>query len=304
MGKNGERNDGGVRRIAHGKLKMIYNLGISGHFDVIVSFVLFETSVDEISRAIAQVTASRYNTFVILVDNSVPALQLPEYDSRKVLLIRTGSNLGYGRGHNRAFKLAEGKSRYHIVMNTDLSYGEGVIDGLVDFMDTNPEVGLSMPKVRYPDGRIQRLCRLLPNPLDLIGRRFFRWTKWAKRRNSLYEFHYWNYDSVASFPFLSGCFMMLRSSVLQSVGGFDERYFLYAEDLDLSRRIHSCSKTLFVPYFEVVHEYRSEKGRDVKRLLYGIRSLTQYFNKWGWLIDTERDEINRLTISALQQTHS
>jgi GT2 family glycosyltransferase len=274
---------------------------VSSSFDAIVSLVLFGTATDEVNRAIAQVTGSRCRTFVILVDNTVPPLPLPEYDAAKVLYIQTGANLGYGRGHNRAIRWAEGKSRYHIVMNTDLTFGDGVIDELVGFMDTYPDVGLSMPKVRYPDGRIQRLCRLLPSPVDLLGRRFFGWSAWAKRRNSIYEFHDWNYDSVASFPFLSGCFMMMRSSVLHAVGGFDERYFLYAEDLDLSRRMHACSETLFVPDVEVVHEYRSESGRGLKRLMYGICSLSQYFGKWGWIFDRDRDEINKRTVSALRQ---
>lgn len=269
-------------------------------FDVVVSFVLFQTAIEEVSRAVAQVTASQCKSFVVLVDNSVPALSLPDFDPDKVLVIKTRANLGYGRGHNRAIQWAEGKARYHLVMNTDLTFGSGVIEGLVEFMDARPHVGLSMPKVLYPDGRIQRLCRLLPNPLDLLGRRFFNWSAWAKRRNKLYEFHDWNYDQVASFPFLSGCFMMLRSRILYTIGGFDERYFLYAEDLDLSRRMHACSDTVFVPDFEVVHEYRSEGGRGVKRLLYGIRSLSQYFAKWGWFIDRDRDEINKRTIAALK----
>lgn len=270
-------------------------------YDVVASFVLFGTAVEEVVRAVEQACSNTSDIYVVIVDNSVPPLQLPDFDPTKVHLIQTGANLGYGRGHNVAIDWATGKARYHLVMNTDLTYEAGVIDRLVQFMDTHPSVGLSMPKVRYPDGSIQRLCRLLPSPIDLIGRRFFAWTAWAKRRNKLYEFHDWNYDRVASFPFLSGCFMMLRSSVLHSVGGFDERYFLYAEDLDLSRRIHQCSETLFVPDVEVVHEYRSESGRGFRRLMYGIRSLSQYFGKWGWFIDADRDDINRRTILALNE---
>jgi GT2 family glycosyltransferase len=268
-------------------------------FDVVVSFVLFKTDAEEVSRAVRQACANKSKIFVILVDNSVPPLQLPQFDPARVSVITTHANLGYGRGHNRAVSWAKGKSRYHIVMNTDLTYEQGVIDDLVGFMDAHPNAGLCMPRVRYPDGRIQRLCRLLPSPLDLIGRRFFGWSLWAKSRNERYEFHDWNYDSVASFPFLSGCFMMMRSSVLHAVGGFDERYFLYAEDLDLSRRIHACSETLFVPHVEVVHEYRSEGSRGIRRLLYGIKSLSQYFHKWGWFVDPERDAINQRTLAAL-----
>ena len=268
--------------------------------DVVVSFVLFGTGVDEVNRAVEQALDNQSNVYVVLVDNSVPPLNLPNYDAARVQLIRSGANLGYGRGHNLAIKWGQGRSRYHLVMNTDITYGKGVIDVLTTFMDARLDVGLTMPKVLYPDGSIQRLCRLLPSPADLLGRRFFAWTVWAKRRNRVYEFHDWNYDSVARFPFLSGCFMMMRRSVLETVGGFDERYFLYAEDLDLSRRMHGCSETLFIPDVEVVHEYRSEGGRGLMRLLYGMRSLSQYFAKWGWFFDAERDAINRRTVAALQ----
>ncbi len=270
-------------------------------YDVVASFVLFHTERSEIERTITQMRAANARTMAVLVDNSVPPLDLAWCEAPDVRVIRSGGNIGYGRGHNRAITSTVGLSRYHIVMNTDLTYGAGVIEGLVTFMDQHPSVGLSMPKVRYPDGRIQRLCRLLPNPLDPIGRRFFGFTRWSAERNRRYELHDWGYDSVASFPFLSGCFMMLRRDVLDSIGGFDERYFLYAEDLDLSRRMHAVSETLFVPHVEVVHDYRSEKRRSVRSLLYGVRSLSQYFWKWGWVFDPERERINRATLAALDR---
>jgi GT2 family glycosyltransferase len=274
---------------------------VDSSFDVVVSFVLFNTEIGEVTRAVDQACACDCSTFVILVDNSVPPLPLPTYDRTRVALIRTGANLGYGRGHNRAIAKAEGQSRYHIVMNTDLRYGADVIDSLVKFMDDNQSVGLSMPKVLYPDGRIQRLCRLLPDPLNLIGRRFFPRSAWSIARNQTYEFHDWGYDNIASFPFLSGCFMMMRRSVLDRVGGFDERFFLYAEDLDLSRRLHEVSETLYFPFVEVIHEYRSEQGRGMKRLLYGMRSLSQYFSKWGWIFDPSRDRVNQKAVTDLKK---
>lgn len=297
MGKNGTRDNGSFSRIAFHKM----NNALLGQHDVIASFVLYGTAIDEVTQAVQQALNNEHNVYVVLVDNSVPPLNLPNYDAARVKLIRSGANLGYGRGHNLAIKWGQGRSRYHLVMNTDLTYGKGVIDVLTTFMDARLDVGLTMPKVLYPDGRIQRLCRLLPSPADLLGRRFFSWTGWAKRRNRLYEFHDWNYDRVGSFPFLSGCFMMMRRSVLDTVGGFDERYFLYAEDLDLSRRIHCCSETLFIPDVQVVHEYRSEGGRGIMRLLYGLRSLSQYFSKWGWFFDYERVAINQRTAAALQR---
>jgi GT2 family glycosyltransferase len=267
--------------------------------DAVISYVLFRTDTAEVVRAVDQALASALNVRVVLVDNTVPPLELPNFDPCKVHRINTFANLGYGRGHNQALLWAKGLSRYHFVLNTDIVFSSDTLTKLVLFMDNRPSAGLVMPKVYYPDGRIQRLCRLLPTPIDLIGRRFFGWTRWSQQRDRKYESHNWNYESVASFPFLSGCFMALRRSVIEQVGGFDERYFLYAEDLDLSRRINAVSETLYYPFASIIHDYRSESGRGLRRLLYGIVSLGKYYNKWGWFDDPEREAINLRARAAL-----
>lgn len=272
--------------------------------DVVVSFVLFNTERAEVERAIEQVRDTDLRVHITLIDNSLPPLDLSFVKGDDVTIVSTKKNIGYGAGHNIALRSSKGRCRYNLVMNTDLGMGPSVMPALVNFMDNNPDVGLVMPKVFYPDGSLQHLCRLLPNPFDLLGRRFFRRTNWAKSRNSQYEFHDWDYNQIAEFPFLSGCFMLLRRSVLDRVGYFDERYFLYAEDLDLSRRISAFSKALFVPFESVVHEYRSESKPSLRRLIYAIVSLSQYFTKWGWIHDPERDEINRRTRASLQNVRT
>lgn len=261
--------------------------------DVCASFILFETDVSEIERAVAQVLAADATTHVVLVDNSVPLLDLACFADRRVTIVSVGANLGYGRANNIALAASAGKCRYNLVLNTDLEFDGSVIDGMTAFMDGRPDVGLTMPRVEYPDGTLQHLCRLLPVPLDLMGRRFFAWTSWAKRRNQKYEFHDWQYDTIAEFPFLSGCFMMLRRSVLDKIGLFDERYFLFAEDLDLSRRVNRVSRTLYLPHLTITHEYRSRARPSFRRLRYAAVSLVRYFIKWGWIKDPERDEANR-----------
>lgn len=268
--------------------------------DVCVSFVLFGTPREEVERAVAQARSDTLKIHVVLIDNSQPPLDLAFASAPDVTVITTNANLGYGRGHNIALAASKGRCRYNLVMNTDLQMGPEVIPGLVAFMDEHDDVGLTMPKVHYPDGSLQRLCRLLPDPADLLGRRFFSGTRWAKVRNKRYEFHNWDYDTVAEFPFLSGCFMLIRRSVLDVVGYFDERYFLYAEDLDLSRRIHTTARTLYVPYQSVVHEYRSQTKPSLRRLRYAMVSLAQYFTKWGWVRDAERDRINRKTCQQFE----
>lgn len=261
-----------------------------------VSFVLFGNDREEIVRSIDQALAGPLAVHVVVVDNSQPPLDLTFAQRDHVTIVPTNANLGYGRGHNIALAASRDRCRYNLVLNTDLQMGPGVLAGLVAFMDADPAVGLTMPKVLYPDGSLQRLCRLLPVPIDLLGRRFFARTLWAQARNRQYEFHDWNYDTVAEFPFLSGCFMLIRRSVLDAVGYFDERYFLYAEDLDLSRRINAEARTLYVPSQSVVHEYRSQTRPSFRRLRYAAVSLARYFTKWGWVRDPARDRINEQTL--------
>lgn len=277
---------------------------IQDDLDVCVSFVLFGNDRVEIERAIDQVQSETLAVHVVIIDNSLPALDLDFARRPGVTIVTTNANLGYGRGHNIALAASKGKCRYNLVMNTDLQMGPDVVPGMVAFMDAHPDTGLTMPKVRYPDGSLQRLCRLLPAPADLLGRRFFARTAWAKARNEKYEFHDWAYDTVAEFPFLSGCFMLIRRPVLDSVGYFDERYFLYAEDLDLSRRIHAAARTLYVPMHGVVHEYRSQSRPSLRRMRYAAVSLTRYFAKWGWVYDPERDRANRRTVEQFSGTGS
>lgn len=270
-----------------------------------VSFVLYKTPVDEVARAIDQVRVSVPHARIVLVDNSPLPNPLPAHHRNTVTLIRPERNIGYGAGHNLAFSLSAA-DRYHAVLNTDLVYGDDVLPALIAFMDAHVEVGLSMPRVTYPDGSVQHLCRLLPHPLDVFGRGFFPGTRWTDARNDRYEFRDWSYAEIADFPFLSGCFMLLRRCVLAEIGGFDERYFMYGEDADLSRRIARKHRTVFVPLVTVQHEYRSQAG-GFRRLVSKVVNLSRYFNKWGWWIDRERDALNAkavLAIYPLQQRGS
>lgn len=272
-----------------------------GMVDVWCSVVAYKTPAEEIERLASTLARTRTVTALTIVDNAgtLPDdLRLPA--GLAVERLTPPKNLGYGRAHNLAIEQSRGRCRYHLVLNSDIEFDPKVIDALADFMDGRPTAGLVMPMVRYPDGELQHLCRLLPNPVTLIGRRFFGRTQWAKRLNNRYELHDWTYDEIANFPFLSGCFMFMRGTILDKVEGFDPRFFLYAEDLDLSRRIHMVSETIFYPKVSITHEYRSLKRRSWRQWLYALTSLTQYFNKWGWIRDAERDRINRLTVARIR----
>ncbi len=211
-------------------------------------------------------------------------------------------NRGYGAGHNSGIRKAlDACATYHAVINPDIYWEMPVIARLRDYMDAHADCGLVMPKILYPDGEIQRLCKLLPTPTDLFGRRFFPLKGYNRRRNARYEMHWSGYDKVMEVPCLSGCFMFFRCDVLRDVGIFDERFFLYAEDMDLCRRIGEVSKTMFYPHAEVFHAFRRDSYHSMKYLLIHTGSIIKYFNKWGWFSDPARKRANSRCLSLLEE---
>jgi GT2 family glycosyltransferase len=94
-------------------------------------------------------------------------------------------------------------------------------------------------------------------------------------------------------PNLSGCFMLLRVEVLKIVGLFDEQFFMYLEDTDLSRRINMQFQTIYYPQVSIVHQYEKGSYKSLKLLKYHVVSAFRYFNKYGWFLDTVRTTINK-----------
>ena len=220
------------------------------------------------------------------------------------MYVRPGKNLGFGAGHNLALKeLAGVDAPYHLILNPDIVFGEDALSRLANVMDSHFDVGLVMPKILYPDGSHQFLCKLLPAPIDLMLRRFLPgpWKRLAYKRTTLYELRFLDSDAPAYVPSLSGCFMFARRSVLEEVGGFDERFFLYMEDVDLCRRMLGVSRLLYWPGVTVEHVHQMGSYRSRKLLFLHMRSAIQYFNKWGWIRDSARKQINRATLSSRGQ---
>ncbi|MCP5053524.1 MAG: glycosyltransferase family 2 protein [bacterium] len=267
-----------------------------------ISIVTFNNE-DSIQQALESIGQSNLRPVsVVVVDNDSHDKTRDIVASRfPGVTLKLSKNTGFGSAHNTAIREIQGSAdypaEYHLVMNPDVSFGPDVLEKLVDFMDRHREVGLVMPKVLYPDKSTQHLCKQLPTPFDLIGRRFipgFLKPLWGKRL-ARYEFRHKDYNQTMEVPHLSGCFMMLRSEVFEQVGVFDERFFLYLEDVDYSRRIHQKYKTLYYPEVEILHHYHKGSYKRWKHLKYHIVSAARYFNKWGWFFDKERKMINRAT---------
>lgn len=237
---------------------------------------------------------------IYLIDNTNNDL-LRELDSLspKIRYIHN-ENIGYGGSHNIAIREAMSLgSKYHVVVNPDIYFEKGTIEALAEYLDQNSDVGQVMPKVFYPNGDLQYLCKLLPSPSDFLFRRFLP-SNLTQRQIDKFQLKHSGYDKIMNVPFLSGCFMFFRISALKKVGLFDDRYFMYAEDLDLTRRIHQHYKTIFLPYVSIVHAHADAPTTSYKMLRVLIVNIARYFNKWGWFFDKERRGINNALLKELE----
>lgn len=263
------------------------------------SIVLYNHCLTEIAPLVDVLRKSTLVSAIFFIDNSlnqnIKFKELSEY------YIFNNDNLGYGAAHNIAIrKSIEQNIPYHLVINPDISFEPEILAEIEDFMNKNPEIGLLMPKVFYPDGEIQYLCKLLPTPFDLIFRRFLP-RSWTFKRTERFEMRASGYDKIMEVPYLSGCFMFLRTEALRHAGLFDERFFMYPEDIDLSRRIHRKYRTVFYPYARIVHHHAKSSYLNLRMLWVHIVNMIKYFNKWGWIFDNERRKVNKMILKQFER---
>lgn len=262
---------------------------------ITASVVLFNTKVADIQQIIASYKPSK-ERLLFFYDNSVTKnkeyfflLEIPN-----VVYINNRFNLGYGAAHNLAIeKSIKMKAKYHLVLNPDLIFEPEVIDILTNYANAHEDVIYILPKVIYPNGEIQYLCKLLPTPFDSIFRRFFPKVGSIKKMDDKYVLKDSGYNKIINPPCLSGCFMLMRTSSLSENNiRFDERFFMYFEDFDLIRRLHRVGKTIYYPYVTIIHNHAKESYKNHRALMIHIKSACLYFNKYGWFFDKERRKMN------------
>ena len=259
------------------------------------SIVLYHPDWQQVTDLTEVILQSDYVDCVYWIDNSPTQHTFESLDSR-IKYRHNPYNMGYGAAHNIAIRESIYHDvPFHLVINPDIILTREALDAMLQFIAQHPEVGSLMPRVTYPDGQIQRLCKLLPTPLDVFGRRFLP-AQWIQRRNQTYEMHASGYDRIMNVPYLSGCFMLLRTQAVQQARLFDERFFMYPEDMDLTRRIHRDYLTVFFPHATIIHNHEKASYKSLKMLWIHMVNMCRYFNKWGWFYDPERQLFNQTAI--------
>ena len=265
-----------------------------------VSIVLYNPNWSQVTALTQSLLRCDSVRKVYWVDNSPKATEVLPIASARVEYLFNNRNIGYGAAHNIAIRESiYDDVPFHLVINPDIEITDDTLPTLLTFIKEHAEVGMVMPKIVSPTGEVQYLCKLLPTPLDVFGRRFLP-KNWMRKRNERYELRHTGYDKMMNVPYLSGCFMLLRTEAVKKARLFDERFFMYPEDIDLTRRIHRDYLTVYFPHTTVVHHHAKASYHSVKMLWIHAVNMCRYFNKWGWWCDKEREEMNGMILNCVE----
>jgi GT2 family glycosyltransferase len=201
--------------------------------------------------------------FVINNDTTHDLAPVLNQEWSKVEFIQNRSNLGFAAGANIGFRKSQ--REFVLVLNPDVIVEDQSVETLVNSLRDNADAGLVLPLLRNPDGTLQYSCRRFYSYTALVMRRapfnrFFPGHA-AVRKHLMLD---WNHDSLARVDWGLGAAMLVRRSALQEPWLFDERFFLYFEDVDLCLRLRRRGwKVLYDPRASMVHHHRRESARHL-----------------------------------------
>lgn len=190
-------------------------------------------------------------------------------------------NKGYGGANNVVVRKIH--STYHLIMNPDVTFEPDLIKRMAAYMDAHPDIAILTPRLFYPDGTEQFVPRMQPTLRRMAGstleKRFGPAAAWRDE----YTLRKLEPEGPMQVEMASGSFLFIRTHVLFRLQGFDERFFLYMEDADLSRRALKYGRIVYNPDFCVTHLWRRDSAHHLSARLQHLRSAWQYYHKWGWV---------------------
>lgn len=195
-----------------------------------------------------------------------------------VNLVETGANLGFGKAHNIA--LYNNLGKYHAVINPDIIINSDVLAELCDVLEQNPDIAMITPQILNADGSVQNLQKREVKAKYLFLGRLAKFGGIFKKMRQEYTSFTLDSNGFADIDFCTGCFFVIRSEVFAKLGGFDERFFMYLEDADLSKRVKEMGRIVYYPAVSVTHLWERESAKSFKYLLIHFLSLFKYFLKW------------------------
>ncbi|MBI4148392.1 glycosyltransferase family 2 protein, partial [Candidatus Woesearchaeota archaeon] len=209
---------------------------------------------------------------VIVVDNNSKRHNPCDIQNNhpQVQFIANMTNVGFGRANNQAIALAKGD--FILVMNPDVILERTTLPELITYLNRHPHVKIAAPKLLNHDGSVQHSCRTFPTPAVSIIKR----TGLQLMKNSIaaYEMQDYDHETPLKVDWASGACLLLRGKQY-----FDDRYFLYFEDVDLCK---SAGEVHYVPIARATHLGQYASRTVSTAFVHHTASMIKYYAKWGW----------------------
>jgi N-acetylglucosaminyl-diphospho-decaprenol L-rhamnosyltransferase len=258
-------------------------------YDVDVAIVTVSTNklntscIQSMKRVIEK---SSLKMAFVLVDNASTEYDAYEFVTEhmpEAIVILRNKNHGFGSSCNRGARDLNAKYYFFLNPDTDI-VNESVIDALHKFMTNYPRVGIVAPKLKYMDGRVQETCRRFPKWYTPIIQRtniFPNRLNEEHRKNFLMED--FSHDEPRMVDWVQGSAFMIDGDLFREIGGFDERYFMYYEDVDLCRQCWEKGRPVYyLPEVELFHEFTKASAKQKSTLegLFTNRLLRAHIGSW------------------------
>ncbi len=262
------------------------------NYDITASIVLYKYNQDELDLIIDNIKMCSLNILLILIDNG--PIKSKKYDNYNFIkYIFNNKNLGYGKGQNIGLLLSEGRSKYHFILSSDMKIASDFFIKTYNFLETHQKVNVMVPKILNYDNSIQYSIKNLPNPMNLLLRIIPKNLLFKININKNYEIQRSHFvDNYMFVPYGSGAMVIYRNKYKYEQIKFDERFFLYMEDVDWFRSINKITNVLYNPFISIRHYHNAASKKSLYLFLVHIVSAIKYFNKNGWIIDKQRIKIN------------
>ena len=173
------------------------------------------------------------------------------------------------------------QSKVHFILNPDIQLTADTLSDLADWMAAHPGVVMTRPGLTFPDGKPPQLPQRRCNVRAMVYRQLPCLRFWAKC-NDRYLMADKDLTKPTEIEFCTGSFSAVDTAAFKAVGGFDEGYFMYVEDADLTQKMRTRGKAYLVPQYTAIHAWHRAAHRSLKPFLWQLRSLLRYFSKWGF----------------------
>jgi N-acetylglucosaminyl-diphospho-decaprenol L-rhamnosyltransferase len=216
---------------------------------------------------------------IVVVDNASSDGSADAARAAEVEVVALDANLGFGSGANRG--VARTDTPYVVVCNPDLEVEPGANKALTEVLDGDRTVALVAPRIETPDGRLYPSARTFPDMVDAAGHAFLHFVWRDNPFSRRYKMLDWDHSTAGDVDWVAGTYFMARRTAWDAVGGFDEDFFMYLEDVDLCWRLRDAGwRTRYEPAARVVHAIgRSTDQTPYRMIAEHHRSLLRYATK-------------------------